>query len=76
MMMPIKRRVKRGKLSKPKPLTKVAPSLKLMGVNRQTRQVWLVAEVATPEDAKKLITHEDHTEYYLMDSYNQVYLLT
>jgi len=74
--MPIKRRVKRGKLSRPKPLTKVAPSLKLMGVNRQTRQVWLIAEVVTPEDAKKLITPEDHIEYYLMDSYNQVYLLT
>jgi hypothetical protein len=47
-----------------------------MGVNQQTRQVWLVAEVATPEEGKKLITPEDHTEYYLMDSYNQVYLLT
>ena len=47
-----------------------------MGVNQQTRQVWLVAEVATPEDAKQLITPEDHTKYYLMDSYNQVYLLT
>ena len=76
MMMPLKKRVKRGKLSKPKPLTKPSPSLKLMGVNQQTRQVWLVAEVATPEEAKKLITPEGHTEYYLMDSYNQVYLLT
>jgi len=74
--MPIKRRVKRGKLSKQTPLTKASPSLKLMGVNQQTRQVWLIAEVATPADAKKLITPEDHTEYYLMDSYNQVYLLT
>jgi len=52
-MMPTKRRVKRGKLSKPKPLTTPSPSLKLMGVNQQTRQVWLVAEVATPEEAKK-----------------------
>ena len=74
--MPIKRRVKKGKLSKSKLLTKPSPSLKLMGVNQQTRQVWLVAEVATPEDAKQLITPEDHTKYYLMDSYNQVYLLT
>jgi len=74
-MMPTKRRVKRGKLSKPKPLTTPSPSLKLMGVNQQTRQVWLVAEVATPEEAKRLIVSEDHTEYYLMDSYNQVYLL-
>ena len=73
--MPIKRRVKRGKLSKPKPLTKPSPSLKLMGVNQQTRQVWLVAEVATPEEAKSLVILDNHTEYYLMDSYNQVYLL-
>lgn len=76
MMMPIKRRVKRGKLSKPKPLTKPSPSLKLMGVNQQTRQVWLVAEVTTSAEAKQYITSEDQTEYYLMDSYNQVYLLT
>ena len=74
--MPVQRRVKRGKLTKKKPLTSPPPRLKLMGVNQQTRQVWLVAEVATPEDAKQLITLEDHTEYYLMDSYNQVYLLT
>jgi len=74
--MPIKRRVKQSKLSQSKPLTKPSPSLKLMGVNQQTRQVWLVAEVATPEEAKRLIVPEDHTEYYLMDSYNQVYLLT
>lgn len=74
--MPIKRRVKRGKLSKQKSLTTPSPSLKLMGVNQQTRQVWLIAEVSTLEDAKQLITPEDHTEYYLMDSYNQVYLLT
>ena len=74
--MPVKKRVKRGRLSKPKPLTKPSSSLKLMGVNRQTRQVWLVAEVVTHEEAKKLITPEDCTEYYLMDSYNQVYLLT
>jgi len=74
--MPIKRKVKRGNLSKPKTLTNPSPSLKLMGVNQQTRQVWLIAEVATPEDAKKLIIPEDHIEYYLMDSYNQVYLVT
>jgi len=74
--MPTKKRTKRGILNTQKPLTKASPSLKLMGVNQQTRQVWLVAEVATPEDAKQLITPEDHTEYYLMDSYNQVYLLT
>lgn len=47
-----------------------------MGVNQQTREVWLVAEVTTPEEAKKLIPLDGHTEYYLMDSYNQVYLLT
>jgi len=75
MMMPTKKRTRRGALSKQKPLTNPPPSLKLMGVNQQTRQVWLVAEVATPEEAKKLIVSEDHTEYYLMDSYNQVYLL-
>ena len=74
--MPLKKRVKRSRLSKPKPLTKPSPSLKLMGVNQQTRQVWLVAEVVTPEEAKKLISPDDCTEYYLMDSYNQVYLLT
>ena len=74
--MPIKQRVKRGKLNKPKSLTKPSPRLKLMGVNQQTRQVWLIAEVTTPEEAKSLISPEDHTEYYLMDSYNQVYLLT
>ena len=76
MTMPVKKRVKQGRLTKPKPLTNSSPSLKLMGVNQQTRQVWLVAEVVTPEEAKKLITSEDGTEYYLMDSYNQVYLLT
>ena len=74
--MPIKKRVKRSKLSEPKVLTTPSPRLKLMGVNQQTRQVWLVAEVVTPDEAKKLITSEDGTEYYLMDSYNQVYLLT
>ena len=74
--MPTKRKTRRGGLNKSKPLTNPSQSLKLMGVNQQTRQVWLVAEVATPEDAKQLITPEDHTKYYLMDSYNQVYLLT
>ena len=76
MNMPTKRRTKRGGLSKPKSLTNPSPSLKLMGVNQQTRQVWLVAEVSTPADAKEYITSEDQTEYYLMDSYNQVYLVT
>ena len=74
--MPTKKKIRKGVLSKKKPLTNSADKLKLMGVNQQTRQVWLVAEVATPEEAKKLISPEDHTEYYLMDSYNQVYLLT
>ena len=74
--MPTKRRTKRGGLSKPKSLTNLSPSLKLMGVNQQTRQVWLVAEVSTPAEAKEYITSEDQTEYYLMDSYNQVYLVT
>ena len=74
--MPIKRRVKKGKLSKSKLLSKPSPSLKLMRVNQQTRQVWLVAEVSTPAEAKEYITSEDQTEYYLMDSYNQVYLVT
>ena len=73
--MPMRKRTKKGELTKKKPLTPRSPSLKLMGVNRQTRQVWLVAEVATPEEAKKLISTEDHIEYYLMDSYNQVYLV-
>ena len=76
MNMPTKRRTKRGGLSKPKSLTNPSPSLKLMGVNQQTRQVWLVAEVSTPVEAKEYITSEDQTEYYLMDSYNQVYLVT
>jgi hypothetical protein len=76
MMMPTKRKTRRGGLSKPKSLTNPSQSLKLMGVNQQTRQVWLVAEVTTSTEAKKYITSEDHTEYYLMDSYNQVYLLT
>ena len=76
MNMPTKRRTKRGGLSKPKSLTHPSPSLKLMGVNQQTRQVWLVAEVSTPAEAKEYITSEDQTEYYLMDSYNQVYLVT
>ena len=76
MNMPTKRRTKRGGLSKPKSLTNPSPSLKLMGVNQQTRQVWLVAEVSTPAEAKEYITSEDQTEYYLMDSYNQVYLVT
>ena len=74
--MPTKRRTKRGGLSKPKSLTNPSPSLKLMGVNQQTRQVWLVAEVSTPAEAKEYITSEDQTEYNLMDSYNQVYLVT
>ena len=74
--MPTKRKTKRGALSKSKSLTNPSQSLKLMGVNQQTRQVWLVAEVTTPAEAKKYVTSEDHTEYYLMDSYNQVYLLT
>ena len=74
--MPMKKKTKRGGFSKTKPLTTPNVSLKLMGVNQQTRQVWLVAEVTTSTEAKKYITSEDHTEYYLMDSYNQVYLLT
>ncbi len=74
--MPIKRRTKRGGLSKKTSLTKTAPKLKLMGVNQQTRQVWLVAEVENAEEASKIIKKDKHTEYYLMDSFNQVYLLT
>ena len=70
MVMPMKRRGKRGKLNGPKVLTTPSASLKLMGVNQQTRQVWLIAEVSTAVEAKKLIDREDHTEYYLMDSYN------
>ena len=72
--MPTKK-IKRGGLSKKKSLTNSVRKLKLMGVNQQTREVWLIAEVDTAEEAKTLITADRHTEYYLMDSYNQVYLL-
>ena len=74
--MPIKKRVKQGKLTKKNLLTNEKPTLKLMGVDQQTRNVWLVAEVSTAEEAKSLTDSSNHTEYYLMDSYNQVYLLT
>tara|TARA_R110000824_G_scaffold67676_4_gene175239 strand:- start:199 stop:420 length:222 start_codon:yes stop_codon:yes gene_type:complete len=72
--MPTKK-IKRGGLSKKKSLTNSVRKLKLMGVNQQTREVWLIAEVDNAEEAKTLITADRHTEYYLMDSYNQVYLL-
>lgn len=73
--MPTKKKIRKGGLSKKKSLTNSADRLKLMGVNQQTREVWIVAEVANPDEAKKLITSDPYTEYYLMDSYNQVYLL-
>jgi hypothetical protein len=74
--MPTNRKAKKGILTKKKPLTNEKPALKLMGVNQQTRNVWLIAEVNSTEEAKKMVKKEPHTEYYLMDSYNQVYLLT
>ena len=74
--MPTQRKGKKGGLTKKKVLTNQKLTLKLMGVNQQTREVWLIAEVDTAEEAKTLITADRHTEYYLMDSYNQVYLLT
>ena len=73
--MPTKKKIRKGGLRMKKSLTNSANRLKLIGVNQQTREVWIVAEVANPDEAKKLITSDPYTEYYLMDSYNQVYLL-